>query len=141
MRIILTQSGRIVNILKYTVEFWLAWSAWSVASIWGSAAGNIEKLKSRAYTQLNGQEYVAATLIIASSRYRNMLLASMSRGVWLFYLGAFCPCNTLTIWVNLCGGWVAEWSKAAVLKPAEPQGSVGSNPTPSAISLFAVVPY
>jgi hypothetical protein len=28
---------------------------------------------------------------------------------------------------------MAEWSKAAVLKTAEPQGSVGSNPTPSAI--------
>jgi hypothetical protein len=29
-------------------------------------------------------------------------------------------------------GGVAEWSIAAVLKTAEPQGSVGSNPTPSA---------
>ena len=27
---------------------------------------------------------------------------------------------------------MAEWFKAAVLKTAEPQGSVGSNPTPSA---------
>ncbi len=31
-----------------------------------------------------------------------------------------------------CGG-VAEWSKAAVLKTVDPSGSVGSNPTPSAI--------
>ena len=29
-------------------------------------------------------------------------------------------------------GEVAEWSKAAVLKTADPQGSVGSNPTLSA---------
>ena len=29
-------------------------------------------------------------------------------------------------------GEVAEWSKAAVLKTVEPQGSVGSNPTFSA---------
>ena len=27
---------------------------------------------------------------------------------------------------------MAEWSKATVLKTVEPQGSVGSNPTPSA---------
>ena len=27
---------------------------------------------------------------------------------------------------------MAEWFKAAVLKTAEPKGSVGSNPTPSA---------
>ena len=27
---------------------------------------------------------------------------------------------------------MAEWSTAAVLKTADPQGSVGSNPTPSA---------
>ena len=32
-------------------------------------------------------------------------------------------------------GWVAERLKAAVLKTASPQGLVGSNPTPSAISL------
>src|SRR5258706_4540774 len=31
------------------------------------------------------------------------------------------------------GGGVAEWFKAAVLKTAELQGSVGSNPTPSAM--------
>jgi hypothetical protein len=30
-------------------------------------------------------------------------------------------------------GGMAEWLKAAVLKTAEPKGSVGSNPTPSAI--------
>ena len=30
-------------------------------------------------------------------------------------------------------GGVAEWSKAPVLKTGEPQGSVGSNPTPTAI--------
>ena len=30
-------------------------------------------------------------------------------------------------------GGVAEWSNAPVLKTGEPQGSVGSNPTPSAI--------
>ncbi len=33
-----------------------------------------------------------------------------------------------------CAGWVAEWFKAAVLKTANPQGFVGSNPTPSAKS-------
>ena len=32
------------------------------------------------------------------------------------------------------GGGVAEWFKAAVLKTAVPQGTVGSNPTPSAMS-------
>ena len=32
----------------------------------------------------------------------------------------------------LMHGWVAEWLKAAVLKTANPQGFVGSNPTPSA---------
>jgi hypothetical protein len=32
-----------------------------------------------------------------------------------------------------CAGWVAERFKAAVLKTAEVQASVGSNPTPSAI--------
>ena len=31
-------------------------------------------------------------------------------------------------------GWVAERFKAAVLKTANPQGFVGSNPTPSATS-------
>ena len=30
-------------------------------------------------------------------------------------------------------GWVAEWLKALVLKTSNPQGFVGSNPTPSAI--------
>ena len=30
-------------------------------------------------------------------------------------------------------GGVVEWSIAPVLKTGEPQGSVGSNPTPSAI--------
>jgi hypothetical protein len=30
-------------------------------------------------------------------------------------------------------GGVAEWTIAAVLKTADPQGSVGSNPTPSAM--------
>ena len=30
-------------------------------------------------------------------------------------------------------GGVAEWSKALVLKTSEPRGSVGSNPTPTAI--------
>ena len=30
-------------------------------------------------------------------------------------------------------GGLAEWSKAAVLKTVEPRGSVGSNPTPTAI--------
>jgi hypothetical protein len=29
-------------------------------------------------------------------------------------------------------GWVSEWSMVAVLKTAVPQGTVGSNPTPSA---------
>ena len=33
-------------------------------------------------------------------------------------------------------GGVAEWSIASVLKTEEPQGSVGSNPTPSATSEF-----
>jgi hypothetical protein len=31
-----------------------------------------------------------------------------------------------------CTGGVVEWSIAPVLKTGEPQGSVGSNPTPSA---------
>ncbi len=30
---------------------------------------------------------------------------------------------------------MAEWLKAAVLKTVEPRGSVGSNPTPSAIGV------
>ena len=30
-------------------------------------------------------------------------------------------------------GWVAEWLNAAVLKTAEGQPSVGSNPTPSVL--------
>ncbi len=30
-------------------------------------------------------------------------------------------------------GGMAEWSKAAVLKTVVPQGTVGSNPTPSAL--------
>ena len=34
-------------------------------------------------------------------------------------------------------GGVAEWSKALVLKTSEPRGSVGSNPTPTAISIKA----
>ena len=33
-------------------------------------------------------------------------------------------------------GGVAEWSKAAVLKTVEPRGSVGSNPTASAMNSF-----
>ena len=33
--------------------------------------------------------------------------------------------------IYICGG-VAEWTKAAVLKTANPSGFVGSNPTPSA---------
>ena len=33
--------------------------------------------------------------------------------------------------ICICGG-VAEWTKAAVLKTANPSGFVGSNPTPSA---------
>ena len=32
-------------------------------------------------------------------------------------------------------GWVAEWSNAPVLKTGDPQGSVGSNPTPSAFPM------
>ena len=32
-------------------------------------------------------------------------------------------------------GGMAEWFKATVLKTVEPQGSVGSNPTPSAKSV------
>ena len=39
------------------------------------------------------------------------------------------PCYTV-----IRNGGVAEWLKAAVLKTVEPQGSVGSNPTASAIS-------
>ena len=35
-------------------------------------------------------------------------------------------------WIDKSGG-VAEWLKATVLKTVEPQGSVGSNPTASAI--------
>ncbi len=34
---------------------------------------------------------------------------------------------------------MAEWSIAAVLKTAEPKGSVGSNPTPSAIFALAKI--
>ncbi len=32
------------------------------------------------------------------------------------------------------GGGMAEWTNAAVLKTVEPKGSVGSNPTPSALA-------
>jgi hypothetical protein len=35
-------------------------------------------------------------------------------------------------------GGVAEWSKAAVLKTVVPQGTVGSNPTPSAKNIFSI---
>ena len=35
---------------------------------------------------------------------------------------------------NLLSGGVAEWLKAAVLKTVVPQGTVGSNPTSSAIN-------
>lgn len=38
----------------------------------------------------------------------------------------------LAIGRQACGGRVAEWSIAAVLKTADVQASVGSNPTPSA---------
>ncbi len=34
-------------------------------------------------------------------------------------------------------GGVVEWSIAPVLKTGEPKGSVGSNPTPSAILRFS----
>jgi hypothetical protein len=34
---------------------------------------------------------------------------------------------------------MAEWFKAAVLKTASPEGDVGSNPTPSAMSLPKVM--
>jgi hypothetical protein len=37
-------------------------------------------------------------------------------------------------------GWVAERFKAAVLKTANPQGFVGSNPTPSVWPLSPTVP-
>ena len=38
-------------------------------------------------------------------------------------------------------GGMAEWFKATVLKTVEPQGSVGSNPTPSAKSVpFGLIP-
>ena len=44
--------------------------------------------------------------------------------------------NTIPIiWRSYFGG-VAEWSNAPVLKTGEPQGSGGSNPSPSAISLY-----
>ena len=43
------------------------------------------------------------------------------------------PCPGLARPGSLGGaGWVAERFKAAVLKTANPQGFVGSNPTPSA---------
>ena len=35
-------------------------------------------------------------------------------------------------------GGMAEWSKAAVLKTVEPKGSVGSNPTSSAMKNLQV---
>ena len=35
-------------------------------------------------------------------------------------------------------GEVAEWSNASDLKSDEPQGSVGSNPTLSVLSTFAI---
>ena len=37
-------------------------------------------------------------------------------------------------------GWVAEWSKAVVLKTTEVQASAGSNPVPSAFSCEAGFP-
>ena len=36
-------------------------------------------------------------------------------------------------------GGVAEWLKAAVLKTAVPQGTVGSNPTPSAMCPYTLM--
>ena len=41
--------------------------------------------------------------------------------------------NTKIYYTVTSRGGVAEWLKAAVLKTVEPQGSVGSNPTASAI--------
>jgi hypothetical protein len=38
--------------------------------------------------------------------------------------------NGLKIYLH---GWVSEWFMVAVLKTADAQASVGSNPTPSAI--------
>ncbi len=40
--------------------------------------------------------------------------------------------------ILLLAGGVAEWSKAAVLKTVVPQGTVGSNPTSSAIYLAVI---
>lgn len=40
---------------------------------------------------------------------------------------------TYVRWGPIDDGGVAEWSKAAVLKTVVPQGTVGSNPTSSAI--------
>ena len=40
---------------------------------------------------------------------------------------------------NFLNGGVVEWSIAPVLKTGEPKGSVGSNPTPSAIWSFGTV--
>jgi hypothetical protein len=41
--------------------------------------------------------------------------------------------------LDLLGG-MAEWFKAPVLKTGDPQGSVGSNPTPSAMLLSNALP-
>ena len=38
-------------------------------------------------------------------------------------------------------GWMAEWSKAAVLKTVEVQASGGSNPSPSVLGNIEVVSY
>ncbi len=43
--------------------------------------------------------------------------------------------NHILLGYRSCSGGMAEWTKAAVLKTAEPlAGSVGSNPTPSALN-------
>lgn len=38
-------------------------------------------------------------------------------------------------------GWMAEWSKAAVLKTVEVQASGGSNPSPSVLGDIAAVGF
>ena len=44
-------------------------------------------------------------------------------------------------YVLMAIGWMAEWSKAAVLKTVEVQASGGSNPSPSVLVCIAAVGF
>ena len=44
--------------------------------------------------------------------------------------------NYADAYINEWWGRVAEWTKAPVLKTGVPQGTVGSNPTPSANRVY-----